>query len=317
MSGAGVYTPRENAKRAVAAISARNHIPAEAIDDSLSEKKRAVALARYRHTPAAALVNYATLTEGVDIPETDCLIIGRHTRSESSLIQMIGRGIRSYPGKDDCLVIDYTGRDDLHDMAHYYRTDEPRPEKESRRRKTRETPAEKAALQQAAARFPAQAKRMLGWPAEYPWLKPWPDAPLLALSLWRPAPENQRDPEGWFPFLYVRSAPARNGHGPETYTCGQASVKPGGAPPYRLEKRRGLSTKQAAEWIRDRITAAGARHHIRRDAAWRKQPATDGQRQYWQRATGSPAAGDSRRGEISDLLAQRQFADHIPVAATE
>ncbi|KAL9553070.1 hypothetical protein MBANPS3_003472 [Mucor bainieri] len=47
------------------------------------------------------------LTEGVDLPQVDCILLARKTKSSAFLYQMIGRGSRLHPGKSDCLVIDY------------------------------------------------------------------------------------------------------------------------------------------------------------------------------------------------------------------
>ncbi|KAF8577888.1 P-loop containing nucleoside triphosphate hydrolase protein [Ramaria rubella] len=55
------------------------------------------------------LVNCAILTEGADIPNIDCVIVARPTRSRNVFAQMIGRGMRLSPqtGKEDCRIIDF------------------------------------------------------------------------------------------------------------------------------------------------------------------------------------------------------------------
>ncbi|KAI8994997.1 P-loop containing nucleoside triphosphate hydrolase protein [Pilobolus umbonatus] len=53
------------------------------------------------------LVNCAILTEGTDIPNIDCILMARPTRSSTLFQQMFGRGLRKHEGKEDCLVIDY------------------------------------------------------------------------------------------------------------------------------------------------------------------------------------------------------------------
>lgn len=58
------------------------------------------------------LVNVTALTEGFDCPPVSALVIARPTRSELLYTQMIGRGLRTHPGKLDCLVFDITGADD-------------------------------------------------------------------------------------------------------------------------------------------------------------------------------------------------------------
>ena len=52
------------------------------------------------------LLNCGVFTEGTDIPNVDCVILARPTKSRNLLVQMIGRGTRLYPGKDNCHVID-------------------------------------------------------------------------------------------------------------------------------------------------------------------------------------------------------------------
>lgn len=57
------------------------------------------------------LVSVGALTEGFDCPPVAALVIARPTRSELLYTQMVGRGLRSCPGKIDCLVLDITGAD--------------------------------------------------------------------------------------------------------------------------------------------------------------------------------------------------------------
>ena len=45
-------------------------------------------------------------TEGFDLPEIDCILVARPTKSPLLLTQIIGRGTRVADGKEDCLIID-------------------------------------------------------------------------------------------------------------------------------------------------------------------------------------------------------------------
>ncbi len=52
------------------------------------------------------LLNCGVFTEGTDIPNIDCILLARPTKSRNLLVQMIGRGMRLHPGKANCHVID-------------------------------------------------------------------------------------------------------------------------------------------------------------------------------------------------------------------
>ena len=50
--------------------------------------------------------NVGTLTTGVDW-DVRCIVLARPTRSEMLFVQIVGRGLRTAPGKDDCLILDH------------------------------------------------------------------------------------------------------------------------------------------------------------------------------------------------------------------
>ena len=55
------------------------------------------------------LINVSKLTAGYDEPSVTCLIIARPTKSLRLWLQIIGRGLRLYKGKKDCLILDVAG----------------------------------------------------------------------------------------------------------------------------------------------------------------------------------------------------------------
>ena len=57
-----------------------------------------------------ALVTVDLYNEGVDIPDVDTLILLRPTQSPVLFQQQIGRGLRLWPGKESCLVLDFVGQ---------------------------------------------------------------------------------------------------------------------------------------------------------------------------------------------------------------
>ncbi|KAL1964405.1 hypothetical protein VTN77DRAFT_6963 [Rasamsonia byssochlamydoides] len=69
-------------------------------------KVRNEQLQAFKNQEYPVLINCGLFTEGTDIPNVDCVILARPTRSKSLLIQMIGRGLRLFPGKKDCHIID-------------------------------------------------------------------------------------------------------------------------------------------------------------------------------------------------------------------
>ena len=53
------------------------------------------------------VVSVMMLTEGIDIPCIDAIVLMRPTRSPTLMVQAVGRGLRPSKGKTDCLVLDY------------------------------------------------------------------------------------------------------------------------------------------------------------------------------------------------------------------
>ncbi|KAJ6519770.1 P-loop containing nucleoside triphosphate hydrolase protein [Mycena sanguinolenta] len=71
--------------------------------------ERQALIASFRAGQFPVLINCAILTEGADIPNIDCVVVARPTRSRNVFAQMIGRGMRLSPdtGKRDCRIIDF------------------------------------------------------------------------------------------------------------------------------------------------------------------------------------------------------------------
>jgi len=53
------------------------------------------------------LVNVAVLTTGFDAPGIDCVVVMRPTMSKGLWYQMVGRGFRLAPDKENCLILDF------------------------------------------------------------------------------------------------------------------------------------------------------------------------------------------------------------------
>lgn len=72
-------------------------------------KERQKILEEFKAGKIKTVFNVGVLTVGFDFPALDTIIIARPTMSLSLYMQMIGRGIRLHPGKDDCAVVDMCG----------------------------------------------------------------------------------------------------------------------------------------------------------------------------------------------------------------
>ena len=72
-------------------------------------KDRAAIITDFTTGKIPCIVNCMVFTEGTDIPRVETVIVARPTQSESLYAQMVGRGLRLYPGKEKLLLIDCVG----------------------------------------------------------------------------------------------------------------------------------------------------------------------------------------------------------------
>lgn len=64
------------------------------------------------------ICNSMLLTEGWDCPSVDCVIVLRPTKVRSLYSQMVGRGTRLYPGKENLLLLDFLWHTERHELCH-------------------------------------------------------------------------------------------------------------------------------------------------------------------------------------------------------
>lgn len=64
------------------------------------------------------LCNSMLLTEGWDCPSVDCVIVLRPTKVRSLYSQMVGRGTRLHPGKENLLLLDFLWHTERHELCH-------------------------------------------------------------------------------------------------------------------------------------------------------------------------------------------------------
>ena len=84
----------------------RQGIQANFVTGDTPKRVRSERLDAFRNGQYPVLLNCGVFTEGTDIPNIDCVVLARPTKSRNLLVQMIGRGMRLYAGKENCHIID-------------------------------------------------------------------------------------------------------------------------------------------------------------------------------------------------------------------
>ena len=82
-------------------------IEADVVTGADGMSARADKIERFRRGGSKCLINVNVLTTGFNVPHVDLVAIVRATESTGLYIQIVGRGTRIAPGKENCLVLDY------------------------------------------------------------------------------------------------------------------------------------------------------------------------------------------------------------------
>jgi len=72
-------------------------------------KDRSEVIRRFTDGEISCIVNVMVFTEGTDIPRVETVIVARPTQSDGLYAQMVGRGLRLYPGKERLNLVDCVG----------------------------------------------------------------------------------------------------------------------------------------------------------------------------------------------------------------
>lgn len=91
----------------LASILRQAGVPAEAADGTTDKRERARILDSFAGGSTKVLCNVGLYTEGLDVPQASCILMARPTRSDGLYVQCIGRALRTYPGKEDALILDF------------------------------------------------------------------------------------------------------------------------------------------------------------------------------------------------------------------
>lgn len=278
-----VFTPTVAVAHAVAAAFQAADVPALAVHGGMPDDERRAARAALADGSVRVVANAMLWTEGFDEPRVDCIIVARPTKSRPLYQQMIGRGMRLYPGKDDLLVIDLVGVTERHDLVSFASLSGLPPALLDGRTLT-EAIAE--GERRAALIAPAPTGRVVARPVD-----------LFGRSAlaWRPAAGGLfglAAPEG-----LVAIVPTTDGH----YRVLRARRTDGAWSATPLAEGLDLSYAQGVAEAALRRSGGWALGD--RVAGWRDEPATDRQRAALKRW------GDGlTKGEASRLLLDRQLS---------
>lgn len=80
-------------------------------------KDRAEVLEDFENDRYNVLCNSMLLTEGWDCPSVDCVVVLRPTKVRALYSQMVGRGTRLYPGKEELLLLDFLWHTERHELC--------------------------------------------------------------------------------------------------------------------------------------------------------------------------------------------------------
>lgn len=102
-----------HAEAVTAAFNAQG-VRAVLVTGQMSPDERHNNLAAYSDGDASVIVNVQVLTEGWDHPPTSCVVLLRPSSAKSTMIQMVGRGLRTVNAQDhpnlvkpNCIILDF------------------------------------------------------------------------------------------------------------------------------------------------------------------------------------------------------------------
>lgn len=105
----GAFSPTVEAASALADALRSARVPVAEVYGDTDEGTRDKAYRDLHAGRIRVLSSVMVPTEGFDCPPMSCILNCRPTRSRTLFTQIVGRGLRLYPGKRDCLVLDTVG----------------------------------------------------------------------------------------------------------------------------------------------------------------------------------------------------------------
>ena len=222
--------------RHVAEEFARQGITCRTIFGDTPKEERDAIIAAFKRGEIRALASMGVLTTGFNAPAVDLIALLRPTKSAGLYVQMVGRGTRLAPGKENCLVLDFAGNVRRHGPIDLVRPKRP-GEGGGGEAPTKVCPECDSIIALSATEcpdcgyeFPARAVKIAPTAATLPVLSPkiqWLSVDGVSYS--------RHDKLGGLPSLKV------------TYSCGLKSYSE-----WVCIEHQGYARQKAAEWWRKR-----------------------------------------------------------------
>jgi DNA repair protein RadD len=111
-------------------LSVRGEKAVDVVTGKTAKMEREAIVERVRSGKTRWTVNMGVFTKGFNAKNIDTVVLLRATESPALYVQMIGRGLRPWPGKADCVVLDYGENVMRHGPINAVRPKEPGKKKE-------------------------------------------------------------------------------------------------------------------------------------------------------------------------------------------
>lgn len=241
--------------RHVAEEFGRQGIGCRTIFGDTPKDERDAIIAAFKRGEIRALASMGVLTTGFNAPAVDLIALLRPTKSAGLYVQMVGRGTRLAPGKENCLVLDFAGNVRRHGPIDLVRPKRP-GEGGGGEAPTKVCPMCESIIALSATEcpdcgyeFPAREVKVAPTAATLPVLSPKaPKAPQ-----WLPVSDvsyRRHDKRGGRPSLKV------------TYSCGLTSYSE-----WVCFEHQGYARQKAVEWWRKRAPGVDVPHSVNRAIA--------------------------------------------------
>ncbi|BAW98028.1 hypothetical protein NIES970_29980 (plasmid) [[Synechococcus] sp. NIES-970] len=102
-----VFAIDRDYSKATAAMYQAAGIAAIHLDGKTPSEVRKTALEAFQAGEIKVVCNVGLFTEGTDIPAIEALQLARPTKSLPLFLQMVGRGLRPFPGKNEAIILDH------------------------------------------------------------------------------------------------------------------------------------------------------------------------------------------------------------------